>query len=137
MRSSSCTILAAEAILEGGAILLGIAGQERIGVWVGWLGQEVAVAIDEGDALGREPGTAAATRCRIPATCRLSSGAAPRSARTIEALGFDLLAAEQAALGLDEMDPRRTDAAQRADRAGELALDGAAQVDVAEKARWW
>ena len=82
---------------------------------------------------GRRPSTAVATRWRTARTWAWSSS--PRTRSTIEARGSSRSRLEQPALGNGEVDPRRFDALERADRARELAFQRPQLVDVLDEAR--
>ncbi len=76
---------------------------------------------------------AEATSCWMARISPLESS--PRVLTMMAAEGCWRVAAEQFALGQDEMHARRLDAGQRGDGAGELALERPDLVDVLDEAR--
>ena len=124
--------LGAQAVFQCNPIVFGVAVGELAGIGPGRFASRLPASSTRVTASGCRPGTAAATRLRMPATCRFSSAVAPRRTRTIDAVGFTSSRPNRLRLG-STIDPSRTHAAQRPDRARQLAFDRPLQVDVAEK----
>ena len=122
--------LAAQAPLQGDLPVLEAAGGIGLGA-PGAVRQQPAALVDDRDALGLQAldrgGGEVADRPDLPGIEVAHQLQHDGGARGLA------VALEQAALGQDEVDARRLDPADRPDRAGELALQGAQVVHVLDE----